>query len=127
MPLMKLLVFGPACRIDAAPALDWLACIEKYDREHTFFYLDPPYWETEGYGVPFPFEQYERMADALRRIKGKAIVSLNDPPDIRRAFDGFEIDPCGITYTVGGGKGADRKEVIIYSWDRMAEPVGLFG
>ncbi|AHB06735.1 restriction endonuclease subunit M [Pandoraea pnomenusa 3kgm] len=107
--------------------LDWLACIEKYDREHTFFYLDPPYWETEGYGVPFPFEQYERMADALRRIKGKAIVSLNDHPDIRRAFDGLEIDTCGITYTVGGGKGADRKEVIIYSWDRTAEPVGLFG
>ncbi|AHN74461.1 restriction endonuclease subunit M [Pandoraea pnomenusa] len=107
--------------------LDWLACIEKYDREHTFFYLDPPYWETEGYGVPFPFEEYERMAEALRRIKGKAIVSLNDHPDIRRAFDGFEIDTCGITYTVGGGKGADRKEVIIYSWDRMAEPVGLFG
>lgn len=108
-------------------SLDWLACIEKYDREHTFFYLDPPYWETEGYGVPFAFEQYELMADALRRIKGKAIVSLNDHPDIRRVFEGFQIDTCGITYTVGSGKGADRKEVIIYSWDRASEPVGLFG
>lgn len=29
------------------------ACIDRYDRVHTLFYLDPPYWETEGYGVPF--------------------------------------------------------------------------
>ncbi len=107
---------------------EWHACIERYDREQTFFYLDPPYWQTEGYGVAFPFEEYERMAELLGRLKGKAIVSLNDHPDIRRVFAGFEIDACDIKYTVGGAsKPADRKEVIIYSWDRHAEPVGLFG
>ncbi|CAI8937495.1 hypothetical protein EMIT0158MI4_30249 [Burkholderia ambifaria] len=26
------------------------------------FYLDPPYYETEGYGVAFPFSEYEKMA-----------------------------------------------------------------
>jgi DNA adenine methylase len=107
--------------------LDWQHCIKKYDRPHTFFYLDPPYWGTEGYGVEFGFEQYEQMAATLRQIKGKAIVSLNDHPDIRQAFNGFEMDTVDITYTVGGGgKAADRKELIIYSWDRQAEPVGLF-
>jgi DNA adenine methylase len=107
--------------------LDWQKCIKKYDRPHTFFYLDPPYWETEGYGVDFGYEQYEQMAALLREIKGKAIVSLNDHPDIRAAFNGFEMDTVDITYTVGGGgKPADRKELIIYSWDRQAEPVGLF-
>ncbi|VVE36255.1 restriction endonuclease subunit M [Pandoraea iniqua] len=56
------------------------------------------------------------MAHLLRTIKGKAIVSLNDHPDIRRVFVGFEIDACDIKYTVGGaGKAADRTEVIIYS------------
>lgn len=29
---------------------------------YTPFYLDPPYWETEGYGVPVPWAQYELMA-----------------------------------------------------------------
>jgi len=24
--------------------------------------MDPPYWQTAGYGVDFPFENYERMA-----------------------------------------------------------------
>ena len=30
-------------------------------------------------------------------------------------------------YTVGGGQNrAERRELIIYSWDREAEPAGLF-
>ncbi|MEX3691902.1 DNA adenine methylase [Paraburkholderia sp. BR14263] len=96
--------------------LDWKACIDKYDRAHTLFYLDPPYWQTEGYGVPFPFEEYEAMAARLRTIKGKAIVSLNDHPDIRRVFEGFRIETADIRYTVGGGgRDAARKELIIFS------------
>ena len=106
--------------------LDWLAFISRYDRAGSLFYLDPPYWETEGYGVDFPFSEYERMAALMRGLKGKAIVSLNDHPDIRRCFAGFEMEAVEINYTVGGGQGVARREVIIYSWDRAAEPVGLF-
>lgn len=40
-----------------------------------------PIGETEGYGVDFPLEQYERMAEVMRQLKGKAIVSLNDHPE----------------------------------------------
>ena len=47
-------------------------------------------------------------------MKGRAIVSLNDRRDIRRAFDGFHIETADIKYTVGGdGREAARKEVII--------------
>ena len=28
-------------------SLDWAACIQKYDREHSLIYCDPPYWGTE--------------------------------------------------------------------------------
>jgi DNA adenine methylase len=107
--------------------LEWHECIERYDREHTLFYLDPPYWEMEGYGVAFEFAQYERMAEMMASMKGKAILSLNDHPDIRRVFSRFQMDTTDIQYTVGGGgKGVDRQELIIYSWDRTADPVGLF-
>ncbi|BBB60252.1 hypothetical protein UNDKW_1979 [Undibacterium sp. KW1] len=107
--------------------MDWHKLMLRYDRPHTFFYLDPPYWETEGYGVDFGIEQYELMADTLKKLKGKAIISLNDHPDIRRIFAGFEIDTVPIKYSVGGGgKTVDRMEVIIYSWDRASDPVGLF-
>ncbi|SIO61520.1 DNA adenine methylase [Paraburkholderia phenazinium] len=106
--------------------LDWKSCIDKYDRPHTLFYLDPPYWKTEGYGVPFPFAEYLEMASRLRSLKGRAIVSLNDHPDIRRAFDGFYIKTVKIHYTVGGGKGAARKEIVIYSLNEKEDPSGPF-
>lgn len=107
--------------------LPWLECVQRYDRAHTFFYLDPPYWQTEGYGVPFEFEQYQIMADTLRNLKGKAIVSLNDHPDIRAVFHGFDIETVRLEYTVGGTQGrGERSELVIFSWDRSAEPAGLF-
>ncbi|HHM6745549.1 TPA: DNA adenine methylase, partial [Pseudomonas aeruginosa] len=106
--------------------LTWQDCMKRYDREHTLFYMDPPYWETEGYGVPFGFEQYLEMAEMLKRLKGKAIISLNDHPDIRRCFTDYHIEATDIRYTVGGGKGSDAREVLIFSWDIQAEPAGLF-
>lgn len=107
--------------------LDWAECMRRYDRAHSFFYLDPPYWETEGYGVDFPFAQYELMAGLMRGLKGKALLSINDHPDIRRCFEGFHMESLDISYTVGGGaKAVDRKELVIWSWDAAAEPAGLF-
>lgn len=107
--------------------MDWYKLMTRYDRPHTLFYLDPLYWETEGYGVDFGLEEYVKMAELLGRIQGKAIISLNDHPEIRRIFAGFEMDTVPISYTVGGGgKAVDRSEVIIYSWDRSLDPVGLF-
>ncbi|WP_057092502.1 DNA adenine methylase [Comamonas thiooxydans] len=107
--------------------LDWAQCIDRYDRAHTLFYLDPPYWETEGYGVPFEWEQYELMATKLREIKGKAVISINDHPAIRACFKDFEMESLKLDYTVGGGANrVERGELVIYSWARSEEPAGLF-
>lgn len=107
--------------------LDWRECIRRYDRPHTLFYLDPPYWQTEGYGVPFAWPEYVAMAEALRGLKGKAILSINDHPDVRACFAGFHTETLSINYTVGGGgKAVERSELIISSWDVAADPVGLF-
>lgn len=107
--------------------LPWDECIERYDRPHSFFYLDPPYWQTEGYGVKFAFDNYERMATLMRKLKGKAILSINDHPDIRRVFAGFQWERLEIDYTVGGGQRPTTKgELVVYSWDRAADPAGLF-
>ncbi|OMW08853.1 DNA adenine methylase [Burkholderia pseudomallei] len=45
---------------------------------------------------------------------------------IRSVFAGFHIESVPIQYTVGGGKGVERRELIIFSCDDSAEPVGLF-
>lgn len=107
--------------------LDWRDCVARYDREHTLFFMDPPYWQTEGYGVDFPMAEYEGLAHALRTIKGKAILTVNDHPAMREAFSGFYVETVDITYTVGGGaRATPSKEMIIYSWDEEAEPASLF-
>jgi len=97
--------------------LGWEACIAKYDREHTLFYCDPPYWGTEGYGVGFGLDQYTRMAELARAIKGKMIISVNDIPEMRQAFAGLHMESVDITYTVGGGKkGNKTAELVIRNW-----------
>ena len=98
--------------------LPWQECVERYDRDHTLFYLDPPYWGTEGYGVAFPLEEYSRMAQVMRTIKGKAIVSVNDVPKMRAAFQGFRMQRLTIKYTIGGaGRTAkDSGELVIRNW-----------
>jgi DNA adenine methylase len=106
--------------------LHWRDCIQRYDRPHTFFYLDPPYWQTEGYGVPFPFSEYQAMAKAMRGLKGKALLSINDHPDIRTCFAGLHMEGVEIGYQVGGGAPAARKELVVWSWDQGMEPAGLF-
>ncbi len=106
--------------------LPWEDCVRRYDRAHTFFFMDPPYWQTEGYGVEFGWDQYELLAKTLGSIKGKAIVTLNDHPAIRELFKDFVIESTDIRYTVGGGAGVERSEVVIFSWDVKNEPAGLF-
>lgn len=96
--------------------LSWQECVKRYDRPHTFFYMDPPYWATAGYGVEFGIEQYTAMADAMRTMKGRALVSVNDHPEMRQAFAGFPMQVLDIRYTVGGGSGVPRRELLIQSW-----------
>ncbi|BBF84510.1 methyl-directed repair DNA adenine methylase [Aquitalea magnusonii] len=96
--------------------LDWKTCIQKYDRPHTLFYADPPYWQTEGYGVPFPFEEYQALAEVMRSCKGKVILSINDHPDIRDVFAGFRMEQVAIQYSVNQNRGKASSELVICSW-----------
>lgn len=98
--------------------LPWDDCIRRYDRPHTLFYCDPPYWGTEGYGVDFGLDEYTRMADLAKTIKGQIIISVNDIPEMRQAFSGLVMERVDIHYSVGC-PGRDKKssgELIIRSW-----------
>lgn len=95
--------------------LAWEECIKRYDRPHTLFYLDPPYWQTAGYGVDFSFENYERMADIAGSVAASVIISINDHPEIRDVFSDFHIESVAIDYTVGGGYGSPAQELIVWN------------
>lgn len=96
--------------------LTWADCVARYDRPHTVFFCDPPYWETEGYGVDFPLAEYKQLAAAARDVAGTMIITVNDHPVMRQVFAGLDMRSVPISYTVGGGAGVDRAELIIGNW-----------
>ena len=95
--------------------LDWEAFIDRYDRPETLFYLDPPYWGSEGdYGKElFGRDQFELIAARLKRLKGRFILSINDVPEIRDIFAGFVLRQVELTYSVAGGKGTKARELVV--------------
>lgn len=107
--------------------LPWQECLRRYDRADTFFYMDPPYWQTEGYGVPFEWEQYIEMASLVRNIKGRAMISINDHPQIREVFAGLTIFALDIKYSIGNNQAipGESHELVITNWD-SGDLGGLF-
>lgn len=99
--------------------LPWLDCAERYDRTYTFQYMDPPYWETAGYGSAFGIEQYQAMADFMGRCLGKVMVSVNDHPDMRAVFAGFRTERLEIQYSTTNQRRQSAKktgELVIMNW-----------
>jgi DNA adenine methylase len=93
--------------------MHWSDFIARYDREGTLFYLDPPYYGSEGdYGRDlFDPSQFVKMADQLASIKGKFLLSINDHPEVRRIFSGFAFEEVRTRYTIGGNSTEKAKSV----------------
>ncbi len=89
--------------------LDFGEFIRRYDSAGTLFYLDPPYWGSEGdYGKAlFARADFQRLADQLQGIKGRFLMSINDVPEIRAMFAWARFDEVETTYTIAG-KGQTR-------------------
>ena len=63
------------------------------------------------------------MADLLKEIKGRFILSINDVPEIREVFDGFHIEPVRLKYSIASGGSTQASELIITDREVVA---GLF-
>lgn len=90
--------------------------IPRYDRSHTLFYLDPPYFGYENdYGkAMFTRADFEQIAALLAVLKGAFVLSLNDTTEVRSIFAQFAIESVETTYSVaGGGKATRAREVLI--------------
>ncbi|WP_303699134.1 DNA adenine methylase [Brevundimonas naejangsanensis] len=96
--------------------LDWMDVIARYDRPGTLFYLDPPYLGGESdYGVGvFIRGDFQRMADKLRAIEGRFLLSINDRPEIRELFAWADMEAVQTTYSIAGGdKASTAAELLI--------------
>ena len=88
--------------------------IHKYDRPDTFFFLDPPYENTNktfGYSEDTDFD-FARLESLVRLIKGNFLMTINDSPNIHRLFKGFNIKP----WKVKTPWQKDRDELLISNY-----------
>ncbi|NPU85562.1 MAG: DNA adenine methylase [Syntrophaceae bacterium] len=94
--------------------------ITRVDKPFTFFYLDPPYYGFEDYYGPgiFKREDFNKLADVLRGIKGKFLLSINDTPEVRQIFKGFVLEEVTTSYTIAGGNHHKRAaELLIRNYE----------
>lgn len=96
--------------------LDWRDFVTRWDRPHALFFFDPPYSGVEGYygkGLFAP-DQHQAMADALSRLKGRFILTLNDLPETRRIYRRFKIERAELSYSAGGADNMKpAREIIV--------------
>lgn len=103
--------------------LDFGEFLQRYDREETLFYLDPPYFGCEAdYGRDlFARADFERLAGVLRGLRGRFILSLNDTPEVRSIFAGFAIEAVSTTYTLAVAGAKPAREVVISNTGTQAQ------
>lgn len=89
--------------------------IRRYDGAGVLFYLDPPYWGSEDYygAAMFDRADFARLRDALAAIKGRFILSINDVPQIREIFAGFDMVGAETSYGLSSTGSTKAHELII--------------
>jgi DNA adenine methylase len=75
---------------------DWRKVIQRYDSEHTVFYVDPPYLKSSMrsgknlYGFQFDDDaSHAELAEALHNIQGVAFVSAYPSPLYDELYAGW--------------------------------------
>jgi DNA adenine methylase len=96
--------------------LSYEAILKRFDRPATLFYLDPPYFGTKLYNYNFEPADFAKLANKLKDLKGKFVLSLNDVPEVRALFCGFSIRKIDLHYTAQKVAGRRYKEVIITNY-----------
>ncbi|MDS0525446.1 DNA adenine methylase [Clostridium sp. SHJSY1] len=92
--------------------------IEKYDRQHSFFFCDPPYFQTAGYGNVFGEKEHLLLKDKLENLKGKFLLTINDTKKVREWYKEFNIKEVEVNYSVSRKASArgKYKELIITNY-----------
>ncbi len=92
--------------------------IDKYDREYSFFFCDPPYVETTGYDNAFGENEHLLLRDKLTNLKGKFLLTINDHEKVREWYKDFNLKEVQVNYSVSKEAKARGKynELIITNY-----------
>ncbi|MEX2629505.1 MAG: DNA adenine methylase [Tistlia sp.] len=110
--------------------LPWADFLVRYDAPGTLFYLDPPYWGSEGdYGRElFGRADFAPLVEQLGRLKGRWILSINATPETRALFADFELETVETRYSIARESNDQVAELIVYGprpWRREIQAGAL--
>ena len=95
---------------------DYKYVIKKYDSKDTFFFLDPPYENSEDLYDDGAFN-FEELNNILKSIKGKFMLTINSSPYIKKVFSSFKQIPIRVKGQGNYGIGLkDRDELLIINY-----------
>lgn len=115
--------------------IDALDCIDLYDRETSFFYLDPPYLDADqGHYKGYTGEKYYSLLNSLSKIKGNFLLSCY-PGNIIKMFiekedwSYFSIKQQVSTANRNHNKCRKKKtEMLVWNYDKaLIQQKDLFG
>lgn len=97
----------------------WQEILERHDREGALFYLDPPYYGSEGAYSEGLFQrpEYAEMAEMLAGMKGRFLLSLNDRPEVREIFGAFRLNEVQARYTLAARRMKAAAELFISNYE----------
>ena len=98
--------------IERLPYADF---IRRYDRPDSLFFCDPPYWGSEHYygRELFSRPDFEHLAQVLKALRGRFILTVNDRPELREMFSWASIETASLTYSAGGRNDVSAREIIV--------------
>lgn len=100
--------------------MDFRDLIPKYDDEHTLFYVDPPYVGRERYYAGgFTEDDHRKLAELLRNVKGKVVLSYYADPLIDELYSDWWKESFDAYKQVVGGDGLGRnaEELLLMNFD----------
>ncbi|MCI6988824.1 MAG: DNA adenine methylase [Campylobacter sp.] len=96
--------------------LSYEKMIFEYDSSETLFYLDPPYVGTESYyKTPrgFNINNHKHLAEILKAVKGKFILSYNDCEVVRELYKDFNFKELKTSYSLNAKSRATTELIIM--------------
>lgn len=105
--------------------LDYSILLDRYDKPDTFFYLDPPYFETEHYYAAGSFN-HEQLAEMLKKSKARWILSYNDCPEIRELYREFNQRTFSRRCSLNNKNAKDFGELIVWNFEEKVVQETLF-
>ncbi|WP_158652789.1 DNA adenine methylase [Helicobacter felis] len=103
---------------------DFEEFIRLYDTPQSFFYCDPPYiksagiYEDIGGNAPFGPADHARLANTLKGIEGKFLLSIDEHPLALELYKDCIIERVPTTYAMraGVGKNLGVHELLISNY-----------